>query len=100
VGATAFSVALALQAGRAVGIATAIRTDDRAGPCVGIFGVGVLAHARRRGVASALTSWLLVRAFGDGAELAHLNPDSDAGASLYARLGFEETAGFDIYADL
>jgi GNAT superfamily N-acetyltransferase len=99
VGAPGFSVALALQAGRAVGIATGIRTDDRAGPCVGIFGVGVLAHARRRGVASALTSWLLGHAFAGGAELAHLNPDSDTAADLYARLGFVETAGFDIYVD-
>jgi len=100
VGATGFSVALALQAGRAIGIATAIRTDGRAGPSVGIFGVGVLADARRRGVASTLASWLLVQAFAGGAELAHLNPDSDAAANLYARLGFVETGGFDIYADL
>jgi len=100
VGAPGFHVAVALHAGGVVGIATAIRTDDRAGPCVAIFGVGVLPHARRRGVASALTSWLLESAFAGGAELAHLNPDSDAAANLYARLGFVETAGFDIYADV
>ena len=100
IAAPGFTVALAAVAGRAVGIATAIRTDDRAGPCVGIFGVGVLADARRRGIASALTSWLLARAFADGAELAHLNPDTDAAAALYARLGFVETPGFDIHVDL
>ncbi|MGH6623605.1 MAG: GNAT family N-acetyltransferase, partial [Burkholderiaceae bacterium] len=62
--------------------------------------VGVLERARRRGVGSALTSWLLERAFADGATLAHLNPDSDAAARLYARLGFVETAGLDVYTDL
>jgi GNAT superfamily N-acetyltransferase len=100
VGAPGFTAALATGAGRAVGVATAIRTDDRAGCCVGIFGVGVLADARRRGIGGALTSWLLARAFAEGALLAHLNPDSDPAANLYARQGFAETAGFDIYADV
>lgn len=95
-----FTVALAELDGVAVGIATAIRTDDRAGPCVGIFGVAVLERARRRGVASALTSWLLGRALAGGATLAHLNPDSVAAERLYARLGFVETAGLDVYVDL
>jgi len=99
-GAAGFIVALANLDGVPVGIATAIVTEDRAGPCVGIFGVGVLGHARRRGVASAMTSWLLERAFAEGAALAHLNPDSDAAAQLYARLGFVETAGLDVYTDL
>jgi len=100
VGAPGFTVAVATRVGRAVGVATAIRTDYRAGRCVGIFGVGVLADTRRRGIGSALTSWLLARAFAEGAELAHLNPDTDAAASLYADLGFVETAGFDIHVDL
>jgi GNAT superfamily N-acetyltransferase len=99
-GAPGFIVALARRDGETVGVATAIRTDDRAGPVVGIFGVGVLEHARRCGIASALTCWLLERALDDGATLAHLNPDSDVAARLYAQLGFEETAGLDIYAEL
>jgi GNAT superfamily N-acetyltransferase len=99
-GAAGFIVALAKLDGVPVGIATAIFTDERAGPCFGIFGVGVLEHARRRGVGSAMTSWLLERAFANGAALAHLNPDSDEAARLYARLGFVETAGLDVYTDL
>ena len=75
-------------------------TDDRAGPCVGIFGVGVVEHARRRGIGAALTSWLLEDAFSAGAELAHLNPDTEEAARLYARMGFVETPGFDVYVDL
>jgi hypothetical protein len=35
-----------------------------------------------------------------GAELAHLHPDSDSAARLYARLGFVETPGLDVYVDL
>jgi len=95
-----FTVALAVLNGEAVGIATAIATDDQAGSSVAIFGVAVLEPARRRGVGGALTSWLLERAFEQGATLAHLNPDSEAAARIYARLGFEETTGLDIYTDL
>jgi ribosomal protein S18 acetylase RimI-like enzyme len=95
-----FAVSLATLDGQAVGIATAIHTDGLAGPSVGIFGVGVLEGARRRGIASAMTAWLLERAFAEGAALAHLNPDSDAAELLYARLGFVATAGLDVYADL
>jgi GNAT superfamily N-acetyltransferase len=98
--ATGFIVALARLNGESVGVATAIVTDDRAGPCVGIFGVGVLEHARLRGIGGAMTSWLLERAFAQGATLAHLNPGTEAAARLYARLGFIETAGLDVYSDL
>ncbi len=99
-GATGFIVALASLSGEPVGVATAIHTDERAGMCVGIFGVGVLEHARRRGIGAAITSWLLQRAVDLGVTLAHLNPDTEAAARLYARLGFIETAGLDVYCDL
>jgi ribosomal protein S18 acetylase RimI-like enzyme len=99
-GAPGFMVALAEHHGKPVGVATAILTDDRADSCAGIFGVGVLASARRRGIGSAMTSWLLERAIDHGVVLAHLNPDSDAAAALYARLGFVETAGLDVYTSL
>lgn len=95
-----FEVALAALDGEPLGVGTAVRTRDRAGPCVGIFAVAVVASARRRGVAGTLTAWLLARAFDDGAALAHLNPDSEAAATLYARLGFIETAGREVFVDL
>ena len=99
-GAPGFLVALASLDGVPAGTATAVLTDEWAGPAVGIFGVGVLPEARRRGIGAALSSWLLDRAFADGATLAHLNPDSDDAARLYARLGFVETSGFDVYTGL
>ena len=40
------------------------------------------------------------RALDDGATLAHLSPDTEDAARVYARLGFVETPGFDIYVDL
>ena len=64
-----FTVALAVHSDAPVGAATAIRTDGRAGPCVGIFGVGVIGTARGRGIGSAITSWLVARAFAAGAGL-------------------------------
>lgn len=99
-GAVGFSVALAELGGEPVGIATAIVTDDRAGPAAGLFGVGVLEYARARGVGAAMTSWLLERAFDGGAGLAHLNPNTAGAARLYRRLGFTETLGFDVHVDL
>src|SRR5262245_59090272 len=99
-GAQGFTVALARLEGEAVGVATAVSTDALAGRCVGIFGVGVLEQARGRGIAAALSAWLVGRAFDAGAMLAHLTPNTEAAARVYARLGFRETAGFDIYADL
>jgi GNAT superfamily N-acetyltransferase len=94
------TVALALLDAEPVGTAYALRSDGRASPAPYLAGVGVLPDARRRGVAGAMSSWLLDRAFAGGAELAHLHPDSDEAARIYARLGFVEVDGFDIYADL
>lgn len=95
-----FVVALAELDGAPAGVATSIATNGRAGCCVGIFGVAVLPGARRRGIAAAMVCWLLQRAFSEGAALAHLNPNTEAAARLYAGLGFEETAGLDVYVDL
>ena len=99
-GASGFTVAIARLNSEPVGTATAVLTDDRAGRCVGIFGVAVLADARRRGIGAALTSWLVRLAFDAGATLGHLSPNDESAARLYARLGFVETAGFDVYVNL
>jgi len=47
-----------------------------------------------------MSAWLLENGFANGAELAHLHPDSDVSARVYVRLGFLEVAGFDVYVDL
>jgi ribosomal protein S18 acetylase RimI-like enzyme len=93
-------VALALLAGQPVGAAYSLRTDGLAGRCLYVAGVGVIPAARRRGVAAAMSSWLLAQGFAAGAELAHLHPDSDAAARIYARLGFVEVPGLEIHVDL
>ena len=69
-----------------------------AGRAFYLGGIGVLPDARRRGVAAALSSWLVVRGFEQGAELAHLQTESDDAARVYARLGFEQFSGIDIYS--
>jgi GNAT superfamily N-acetyltransferase len=94
------TVALALLEGEPVGTAYTLRSDGRVGPALYLAGVGVLEQARGRGVASAMSSWLLERGLATGAELAHLHPDSDSAAGIYGRLGFTEVAGFAIYVDL
>jgi ribosomal protein S18 acetylase RimI-like enzyme len=99
-GAAGFSAALAALDGAPVAIGTAILTNATAGPCVGLFGIGVVERARRRGIGALVTSRLLARAFDRGVAFAHLNPTDDAAARLYGRLGFVETAGLDVYVEL
>jgi GNAT superfamily N-acetyltransferase len=94
------TVALAELDGEPVGTAYTLRSDGPAGPAVFLAGVAVIAGARRRGVAAAMSVWLLRGAFAGGARLAHLHPDTDAAARVYARLGFREAGALDIYVDL
>jgi GNAT superfamily N-acetyltransferase len=94
------TVAFALVDGEPVGTAYALDSHGWAGPSTYLAGVAVLPDARAHGVASAMSAWLLERAFAAGADLAHLHPDDDPGALLYARLGFAEVAGLDVYVDL
>ena len=93
-------VVLAELGGEPVGTAYTLRSDGAGGPALYLAGVAVLAVARRRGVGAAVSSWLLERGFAAGADLAHLNPDTDAAARLYGRLGFTEAPGFEIYVDI
>jgi ribosomal protein S18 acetylase RimI-like enzyme len=99
-GAAGFRVGMAILGGVPVGTATAVATDEWAGPAVGLYGVAVLPEARRRGIGAALSAWLLEQAVADGAVFAHLNADTEDAARVYRRLGFVETPGFEIYADI
>jgi predicted GNAT family acetyltransferase len=65
-----------------------------------LAGVAVLEAARRRGIAAAMSAWLLERGFADGARLAHLHADTDTAARVYSRLGFAPAGELDIYVDL
>ena len=85
--------------GRAVATGYATNCDGYAGPSLYLGGIGVVPAARRRGVASALVAWLLDRGFARGARFAHLQTDSESAARVYARLGFEQFNGIDIYTE-
>ena len=91
-------VAVAVADGEVVATAHAVRSDGAAGPAVLLAGVAVVPGARRRGIAGGLSSWLLERALGAGAALAHLQPDDERAARLCARLGFTEVEGLDVRA--
>ena len=98
--AEAADTVLAELDGEPAGTAYTLRSDGAGGPALYLAGVAVLAGARRRGVGAAISSWLLERGFAAGAELAHLNPDTDEAARLYGRLGFTETPGLDVYVEI
>lgn len=100
VGADGFHLVLAEVDGEPAGVGYGVRSSGAGGESVGVHGVGVLPAARRRGVGTAITAAVLRWAVSTGADLAWLNPDTDEAASLYARLGFEETEGSDVYVDL
>ncbi|MBW0252619.1 alpha/beta fold hydrolase [Cellulomonas sp. PS-H5] len=99
-GSPVVTVALAELDGAPVGTAYVVRSDGEAGPAVGLGGVGVVPAARRRGVAAAVSSWVLAGAVDAGAGVAHTEPDTDGAARLYTRLGFAEVGGLDVYVDL
>lgn len=74
-----------------VGEATAYLVDG----AVGIFGVGVVGPARRRGIGAALTL-RAARAFGGRADLAWLQP-SDMARGIYERLGFRTVSDWEVW---
>ena len=94
------TVCVAEDAGVAVGVGHVLVSDGEAGPAAYVAGIGVLPAARGRGVGAAVSSWLVERGIDAGARLAHLHPDTDAAARIYARLGFVEVEGFDVYVDM
>jgi GNAT superfamily N-acetyltransferase len=99
-GAANVVVAVAELDGEPVATAYTLRTDGRAGPALYLAGVTVVPAARRRGIAAMTSAWRLARGAAAGARLAQLHPDSDEAARVYARLGFVEVGGLDIYVDL
>ncbi len=78
--------------GEPVGEASAYLLDDT----VGIFGVGVVESARRRGIGAALTL-CAARAFDDRTDLAWLQP-SDLARRMYGRLGFRPVSSWEVWA--
>ncbi len=94
------TVALAELDGDPVGTGYAVLSRGRAGVCCYVAGVGVLPHARRRGVGTAVSSWLTRGGIEAGAELVHLHPDTDAAAAVYERLGFVEVDGLEVYVGM
>jgi len=78
--------------GEPVGEASAYLLNDT----VGIFGVGVVESARRRGIGAALTL-RAARAFDDRTDLAWLSP-SDMAQRMYGRLGFRPVSDWEVWA--
>jgi len=78
--------------GEAVAEASAYLLDDT----VGIFGVGVIESARRRGIGTALTL-RAARAFDDRTDLAWLQP-SDMARRMYEGLGFRPVSDWEVWA--
>ena len=77
--------------GEPVGEATGYLADGT----VGIFGVGVVEAARRRGIGAALTV-RAATAFGDRADLVWLQP-SDMARAMYERLGFRRISDWEVW---
>jgi ribosomal protein S18 acetylase RimI-like enzyme len=96
----AATVAIGELDGEPVACGYIVYTAGRAGPAAHLGGVGVLPAVRGRGIAAALSHWLLEVGWARGAQLAELHADSDAAARVYHRLGFFEAGGLDVYVEL
>ncbi len=94
------TVCVAEVDGQVVACGNSVRSDGDAGPALYVAGIGVLPGFRRRGIGAAVSSYLVEHGLDAGAELAHLHPDTAEAARIYARLGFIEVDGFDVYVDL
>jgi GNAT superfamily N-acetyltransferase len=88
---------LAFDGAEPIGVTSGLRSDGYAGPSGTLTGIGVRQAWRRRGLGAALAAVASADLFDAGASLVHLNPNSDAAARVYARVGFREVPGFDIY---
>lgn len=91
---------LALVDAVPVATAYAVRSDGLAGAAALLGGVCVLPSVEGRGIGSAVTAWLVGRAFDSGAALVHLQAETERAAAMYERLGFTTVDGFDIYTDV
>jgi GNAT superfamily N-acetyltransferase len=100
IGAAAVTVAIAELDGAPVATGYVVHTDDVGGPAMHLGGIGVLPAARGRGIAAALSSWLMDDGWARGAQLAELQATGDAAAHVYARLGFFEAGSLDVYVEL
>lgn len=83
-----------------VATAYAVRSEGLAGAAALLGGVGVLPSVEGRGIGSAVTAWLVGRAFDSGVALVHLQAETERASAVYERLGFVTVDGFDIYADV
>ena len=95
-----FDFVLAALGGETIGTAFTLRSDGRAGSALLLGGVTVTPAARGRGVAAAMSSWLLARGLARGAEFAHLQCDTATAGRIYGRLGFAEAGELDVYTEL
>jgi GNAT superfamily N-acetyltransferase len=96
IGASNDLVAVARATRRSEPVGTGYAITAGIGALIG--GIAVMPERRRLGIGTALTDWLVHRAFAAGAGLAVLEPDDDRAARLYARLGFVEIPGMDVYS--
>jgi ribosomal protein S18 acetylase RimI-like enzyme len=87
---------LGLLEGEPVAIASATPPLDGLSE---VSGVGVLAHARRRGIGAAMTAAAARAAAAKGAELLFLSPGSDGARAVYTRVGFRPAETTLYYAD-
>ena len=87
---------LGLLDGEPVAIASATPPLDGLS---GVTGVGVLEHARNRGIGRAMTAAAAHGAGALGAELVFFSPGSEDAQSVYTRVGFLPAETTLYYAD-
>jgi len=70
--------------GQVVGIGTVVTTNDE------LAGIGTILQYRRRGIAAAVSTYLLADHFAAGATMTWLSAGNDAARAAYAKIGFRD----------
>ena len=63
----------------------------------GFYSLGVLPHLRRKGIGETTLRWCIERSYKTRGSNRFVLQSSDAGLSLYRRLGFKEVTRFTVF---
>ena len=85
---------VAFYLARLDGVPAALAWTDLHEGALGVFGVGTVPEARRRGLGRSVTTFAVLDA--EGADLAWLHPTPD-GVPLYGSMGFYPVANWEIW---
>ena len=84
---------IAFESNNPVALALIVYSNGAAG----FYSIGVLPHLRRKGIGETILRWCMERSYKSKSSQRFVLQSSDAGLSLYKRLGFKEVTRFTVF---